>query len=101
MREQRIDGGQPAPQYGVVHRVVVHEGREMDQLNDGGERHRTRILGPCRLVTEQEQRRPEQLSLHLQEVSFTSLTMGKSAAMTRRSSTTTCSSSPATGRWTS
>ena len=33
--------------------------------------------------------------------SFTSLMIGKSAAMMRRNSSTTCSSSPATGSWTS
>ena len=65
MGEQRVDRGQPASQYRVIDGVVVHERREVDQLDDGGERHRARILGSCRLVTEQEQRGPEEFPFHL------------------------------------
>ena len=54
MREQRIDRGQPAPQHGVIHRVVVHQRREVDQLDHGGKGDRARILGSRGLVTEQE-----------------------------------------------
>ena len=60
--------GMPRRQHRVVHRVVVHQGGEVDQLHDRGERGGPRIGRAGRLVRQQQQRGPEHLALHLQEV---------------------------------
>ena len=70
MREQAVDRRHPAAQRRVVHRIVMDQRRQVDELDDSGEGHRARVRGarPRRLRAEQQQRRPEQLPFHAQEV---------------------------------
>ena len=60
--------GMPAPEHRMVHRVVVHQGGEVDQLDHRRERHGARVGAAGGLVGQQQQRGPEHLALHLEQV---------------------------------
>ncbi len=66
--EERVDRRHPAPQHRMVHRVVVHQRGDVDQLDHRGQRHRPVLVPPGGLVGQQHQRRAEELPAGLQEV---------------------------------
>ena len=68
MREQGVDRGHTATQRRVVHRIVVHERGEVDQLHHRRERDGPGLAPAGSLMAEQQQRRAKQLPLHAQEV---------------------------------
>jgi len=84
--EQCVDGRHAPAENGVVHRVVVHQGREVDQLDHGGQRGGMRRPGAGRLVGKQHDGGPKQLALHLQQVGVHVADQLKIASMIRRSS---------------
>ena len=52
----------------MVHGVVVDEGRQVDELDDGSQRERVLSLAAPHRVGQQKERRAEELALHEQEV---------------------------------
>ncbi len=52
----------------MVHRVVVHQRGQVDQLDHRGEGRGPRVGVAGGLVGQQQERGPEQLALHLEEV---------------------------------
>ena len=66
--EQGVDRGHATTKHRVVHRVVVHQGGHVDQLDHGRQRDRPRIARARRLVGQEQQRGPEHLPLHLEQV---------------------------------
>ena len=52
----------------MVHRVVVHQGGQVDQLGHRREECRPRIPAADRFFGQQQERGPEQFPLHLEQV---------------------------------
>ena len=59
---------QAAPQRGVIDRVVVHQRREVDQLDHRREGQRVLRLLAAHAAREEEERRPEELAAHEEQV---------------------------------
>jgi hypothetical protein len=68
MAEQRVDRRHSAAQRRMIDGVVVHQRREMHQLDDRGVRRRPRLRLSFDFARQQRQRRPEHLSAHAQEM---------------------------------
>jgi hypothetical protein len=66
--EERVDRRHARGAARMIDRVVVHQGREVDQLHHRGHVHRARVLAPGRVVHQEDDGGPEELALHLQQV---------------------------------
>jgi len=61
VRPAVVDGGPASSPRGVIDRIIVHEGRDMQQIDDGPQLHGIRRGAPSHAVGEEEQGGPEEL----------------------------------------
>jgi len=68
MAEQRVHRRHATAKRRMIDRIIVHECREVDQLESGRECDRLLFRSSFHFARQQQQRRPEQLAAHRKQV---------------------------------